>query len=404
MDLSGLQYLVVGAGLSGLTVAERLAAFGRRVAVVEEASELGGLCAAYVDAESGIECHLHGTHVFHTENAAVYRYLARFAQLNHYRHRVLARHGRRSYPLPVNLSTINSFYGLDLTPRQAAGMLRILARTHAPVDVLEPPCEGVQILCPPRPPGDATERKRLPELKAPANLREAAIGKMGVELYEAFVQGYSRKHWGVDPARLPAALADRIPVRTDYNCDYFTDRWQGLPVDGYPALFRKMTVGLQVHLETPFAAVRELLPEGCTVVWTGPLDAWFNYAHGRLPWRGVRQEFETVAVADHQGAAVINHVDERVPYTRVHEYRHLHPERNRQSKRRTVISREYPDAGAAPAYPAEPDGAMARRYRQAADAARGVVFCGRLATYRYLNMDEAIGQALDCAEAACRTI
>lgn len=402
MDFSRLQYLVVGAGLSGLTVAERLRAWGRRVAVVEQAGELGGMCAAYVDAESGIECQRHGTHVFHTEDADVHRYFTRFAHLNHYRHRVLARHGHRIYPLPVNLATINSFFCLDLTPRQAAGMLRILARTHGPVDVLEPPCEGVQVLCPPRPPGDATERKRLPALKAPANLREAVIGRMGRELYEAFVEGYSRKHWGADPSELPASLAARIPVRTDYNPDYFTDRWQGLPVDGYQALFRKMATGLEVHLATPFDAVRELLPAGCTVVWTGPLDAWFGHAHGRLAWRGVRHEFETVGVSDYQGAAVINHVEERVPYTRVHEFCHLHPERRRQSRKRTVIAREYPDAGAAPAYPTDPAGPLAERYRDAAARAPGVVFCGRLATYRYLDMDEAIGQALACAEALCQ--
>lgn len=404
MDFTGLQYLVVGAGLSGLTVAERLACFGRRVAVVDAAKELGGLCAAYVDEETGIECHRHGTHVFHTDDAPVYHYISRFATLNRYRHRVLARHGAKTYPLPVNLATINSFYGLDLTPRQAAGMLRVLASTHGPVDVLEPPCAGVQVLCPPRPAGDATERKRMPQLKRPENLREAAIAKMGLKLYEAFIEGYSRKHWGADPAVLPAALADRIQVRTDYNPDYFADRWQGVPTDGYPALFRKMASNLEVHLGVAFADVRELLPAGCTVVWTGPIDEWFGYEYGRLAWRGVRQEFETVGVRDYQGSAVINHVDERVPYTRVHEFRHLHPERRHaKGNRRTVIAREYPDPGAAPAYPADPDGAMAARYRAAATEARGVVFCGRLATYSYLDMDEAVNQALDCAEGLCRS-
>jgi UDP-galactopyranose mutase len=390
---------VVGAGLSGLTVAERLRAWGKRVAVIDRRDHLGGLCATETDAETGIEVHRHGTHVFHTDDPAVAAYVGRFCRLSAYRHRVWARCGRATYPLPINLATINAVHGLELTPRQAAGLIKILTTTYGPAEVLEPPT-GVRVLCPPRPPGDATERKRLPRGASPSNLREAAIAKMGVRLYELIVEGYSKKQWGADPAELPAALAARIPVRTDYFADYFADRWQGLPDEGYAALFRRMAHGVEVLAGTAFDEVRGLVPAGCTVVWTGPLDAWFGYRHGRLAWRGVRLERETVPVSDYQGAAVINHCDEAVPYTRVHEFAHLRPERRRGKK--TVIAREYPDAGAEPAYPADPDGTLAGVYRAAAAHEPGVVFCGRLATYRYLDMDEAVGQALDCAEALCR--
>jgi UDP-galactopyranose mutase len=394
VDLTGVQYLVVGAGISGLTVARRLREMGRRVAVVERRAWLGGLCAAYTDPDSGIEVHRHGTHVFHTTDPDVAAFLGNFTELTGYRHRVLARVGHRVYPLPINLETISRFYGIDLTPARAAGLLKILTTTLAPEEVLLP-----RAIDPGRPPGDATDRKRAPERREPENLRQAAIGKMGIELYEAFIEGYSRKQWGRDPAALPAALAHRIHVRTDYAVEYFpNERWQGLPGDGYQAMFRRMAKGLELHLGVEFDEVRHLVPGGCGIVWTGPLDAWFGHRLGRLPWRGVRQEIELLPTGDHQGAAVINHCDLAVPYTRVHEFRHLRPFGWSQSRRKTVIAREYPDPEAEPAYPVEPDGRMAREYRAMSAAEERVAFCGRLANYRYLDMDEAVAEALACAE------
>jgi len=394
MDLSGVQYLVVGAGLSGLTVARRLREMGRRVAVIERRAWAGGMCAAYTDPESGIEVHRHGTHVFHTSDPEVAAWVGNHTELSGYRHRVLARAGRKVYPLPINLETIGRFYGMDLTPARAAGLLKILTTTLSPEEVLLP-----RVLDAGRPPGDAAGRKRLPERRGAENFRQAAIGKMGIELYEELVEGYSRKQWGRDPASLPASLADRIHVRTDYAVDYFPgERWQGLPGDGYEAMFRRMAQGTELHLGVEFDAVRHLVPPGCGIVWTGPLDAWFGHRLGRLPWRGVRQEIELLPTGDHQGAAVINHCDEGVPFTRVHEFRHLRPTGWSQSRRKTVIAREYPDPEAEPAYPVEPDGRMANEYRAMAAAEERVTFCGRLATYRYLDMDEAVAEALDCAE------
>jgi UDP-galactopyranose mutase len=370
MDLTGIQYLVVGAGLSGLTVARRLRETGRRVAVIERRNWPGGMCAAYTDPESGIEVHGHGTHVFHTNDQAVANWVVLFTELTGYRHRVLARVGQRVYPLPINLETMSRFYGIYLTPARAAGLLKILTTTLAD-----------------------------PARPGPESFRQAAIGKMGVELYEAFVEGYSGKQWGCEPSELPAALAARIHVRTDYAADYFpADRWQGLPGDGYEAMFSRMARGIELHLGVEFDAVQDLVPPECRIVWTGPLDAWFRHRLGRLPWRGVRQELESLPTGDHQGAAVINHCDAGVPYTRVHEYRHLRPWGWRQDPHRTVIAREYPDPEAEPAYPVAPDGRMANKYRELAAAEARVTFCGRLATYRYLDMDEAVAEALDCAE------
>jgi len=397
MDWGGLEYLVVGAGLSGLTVAERLHAAGCKVAVVERRDELGGLCASYADADTGIEVHRYGTHVWHTGSEAAAEWMRRLSLLDDYRHRVLARHKRRCYPWPINLLTINHFFDLDMTPRQAAGFMRVLASTYsdeAP-ELLRPP-DGVRVLVPPCAPREPDGRRRLRELPRAANLRDACVAKMGLPLYEAFVEGYSRKQWGCDPSGLPAELGRRIPVRTDYACDLFDDPWQGLPIAPWRTVFERLAEGIKVHLGVDFNDVRAEVPPGCRVVYTGPIDAWFGYRFGPLRWRGVYFETEAHPVPDFQGAAVINECDERVPYTRTHEYRHLRPSA-RQSQRKTVIAREYPVDGGDPAYPVEPDGETAELYRTDAAVEPGVYFCGRLATYRYLNMDQAVCEALTLA-------
>lgn len=402
MDLSGLEYLVAGAGLSGLTVAERLHRAGRKVAVVESRQELGGLAAATTDPETGIEVHRYGTHVFHTNDQAVADYLHGFTLLDDYRHRVIARAKRRCYPWPINLLTINSFYSLDMTPRQAAGFLRVLAATASgkPPELLRLPA-GVRVLAPPCAPADAKSRRRPIDAPPPANFREACIARIGLQLYEAFVAGYSRKQWGMDPAELPASIAARIPVRTSYACDLFDDAWQGLPLESWNLVFSRLRAGVPVHLGVDFFDLRPTLPPGIKIVYTGPLDRFFDYRFGRLSWRGVRFEQELHRVADYQGAAVVNHCDEQTPFTRVHEFKHLRPP-GRCSVGKTIVAKEYPTSGGDPAYPVEPDGELARQYRIAAAGEPVVYFLGRLATCRYLNMDEAIGQALSLAEVLCR--
>jgi UDP-galactopyranose mutase len=365
MDFNGLEYLVVGAGISGLTVAEHLRAVGCKVAVIERRAAIGGNCATYIDSETGIECHCYGTHVFHTSNARVWDYVCRFGNMNNYRHRVLIRHRGTTYPWPVNLQTINLFYGADSSPAEAAELLRVMTASS--------------------------------RLEPAASLREAAIGRMGLQMYKAFVHGYSLKQWGCDASALPAALAGRIPVRTNYNSDFFDDCNQGVPVAGYQALFANMARGVRIFCGIDYFDIRDQVPAGCQVIYTGPLDAYFGNRFGPLAWRGVRFDLSLQELPDYQGASVINYPDLAVDFTRVHEFKHLRPRDQRQSQQKTIVAHEYPDAFAEPAYPVAPDGPVAAKYRAAAMEA-DALFCGRLATYRYFNMDQAIAQALELAE------
>jgi len=383
MDVEGLEFLVVGAGLSGLTVARRLVDHGRKVAIIERRAWMGGLCSSYIDGETDIEVHRHGTHVLHSSNQKAISFLSRFCQLNHYRHRVFAHYERRTYPLPINLETINKFYGTDLDPKRAGHLVKIFA-SHA--------CEKRR---------ENEVRGRLPFAPQPTNFEEAAIAKMGWSLYAAFVEGYTKKHWGIDPQLLPTWLAERIPVRTNYNGDYFTDSWQGIPVGGYNRLFSSICKGITTDLGVDYQKATGLYPPGIKVVYTGSLDSYFDYRFGVLPWRGVEVVPETVGVGDYQGAAVINFPEQHIPQTRIHEFKHLHPE-SRVSSRKSVIAPEFASPQGEPAYPMAEDGELAKRYREAAMLEPNVYFCGRMATYRYLNMDQAVVEAIDLADSLCK--
>ena len=379
MDLSGFDFIVVGAGLSGATAARRLTERGKRVAVLEKSGRIGGLCHSFVDEETGIECHSSGSHILHSKDVQAVAFLSKFCRLNHYRHRVFAKVGQKVFPFPINLQTINQFFGLSFNPDGAKRLLKIMARQNE-LNLSEP-----------------VDRKKLPEPQEPANFREACVFQMGVPLYEAFIQGYSRKHWGRPARELPVSLMQRVPVRFDYHSDYFDDPWQGIPSNGYGDLFKRLLEGVATFLDADFFELRESLGPGKTIVYTGPLDRYFDFRFGPLPWRSVSLEFETVQTRDFQGCAVMNFPSESVPHTRVHEFRHFHPER-RGSSRKTVIAREYTNGDGVPAYPVEPDGLLAERYRMAAALESGVHFCGRLGTYRYLNMDQAVLEALTLAE------
>ena len=363
MDFNGLEFLVVGAGLSGLTVARKLADRGRKVAVVEKRKEFGGLCSTYLDAPTGIEVHKFGSHILHSSNHRVIQFLSQFCSLSHYRHRVFSMHEGKVYPLPVNLDTISRFYNMNFTPSRARHLLNLATRNETDL----------------------------------SNFGGAVRARMGASLYQAFIEGYTRKHWGVEPDTLPARYAERVPVRTTYDGDYFTDFWQGLPVNGYQWMFLRMAIGLQCSLGVDFTEVRHLCPPNCRVVYTGALDAYFDFKFGRLPWRSVELAIETHDVGDYQGAAVINFPDEDAPHTRIHEFKHLRPER-KQSADKTIIAAEFVNSVGEPAYPVDPDGEMARAYRQASTLTPNVHFLGRLARYQYLDMDDAVDQALALAE------
>ncbi len=361
--------LVTGAGFSGAVIARQLAEAGHRVTLAEARPEIGGNCQTERCPETGVMVHLHGPHIFHTDDAAVWDYVTRFGSFRPYRHRVFSTVAGRVYPLPVNLQTINQFYGLAMPPETARAF--IAART-------QPPAHG----------------------GAPATFAQQALAVMGPELYAAFFRGYTVKQWGCPPEDLPAAVLKRLPLRFDYGDSYFDHHFQAIPEEGYSAVIARILAhpGITLHLSCPISPTEARQGPWDHVVWTGPLDAWFGQDLGPLEYRTL--DFERFTHdGDYQGCAVMNYGDESVPWTRITEHRHFAPW---ESHRRSVVVREYSRAcgpGDIPFYPIRQarEKALLARYSARAAAEPGVSFAGRLGTYRYLDMDVTIAQALDCA-------
>jgi UDP-galactopyranose mutase len=369
--------VVVGAGLFGLTIAERVAGdLGLKVLVLDCRSHLGGNCWSESDPATGIEVHRYGSHIFHCSDETIWRYINRFSAFNDYRHQVWTVHDGRAYAMPINLATLCAFYRRVLSPDQARALV-----TEAAAEL-----------------GGRT----------PQNLEEKAIASVGRPLYEALIRGYTQKQWGADPRTLPSEIITRLPVRTSFDSRYFSDRFQGVPVDGYAALLTRMATSpdIELRLGCDFFEVRDRLPTHRLLVYTGPIDRYFNDRCGRLGWRAVRFERETVATGDFQGTAVVNYADPEVPWTRIHEFRHYHPERPYPIDR-TVISREFsctPGPDADPAYPIRtPDNRrLLEAYRALALAEPATVFGGRLGSYRYLDMHQVLGSALKTFDTVIR--
>jgi UDP-galactopyranose mutase len=366
--------VIVGSGFFGLTIAERCASdLGLRVLILERRSHIGGNAYTEPEPQTGIEIHRYGAHLFHTSNAKVWEYANRFTAFTGYQHRVFTIYKGRVYPMPINLGTMCEYFGTALTPDQARALV---AEQAAEV-----------------PPGRA------------ANLEQKAISLIGRPLYEAFYRGYTCKQWQTDPAELPAEIITRLPVRYTFNNRYFSDTFEGLPVDGYTAWLERMAdhPNIEVRLDTDFAGVRSDLAGNVPIVYTGPLDEYFGYAEGELGWRTLDFDTEVVDTGDFQGTPVMNYADEDVPYTRIHEFRHFYPERDWYPDDRTVIMREYSRLAARgdePYYPINTASDRARllAYREMADREPGVLFGGRLGTYKYLDMHMAMGSALSMYE------
>ncbi|WP_051468240.1 UDP-galactopyranose mutase [Actinomadura oligospora] len=360
--------VVVGSGFFGLTVAERCARdLGLRVLVLERRPHLGGNAYSEPEPETGIEIHRYGAHLFHTSNERVWEYANRFTAFTDYRHRVYSTYKGRVYQMPINLGTICEFLGRAVGPDEARALVAAQAA----------------------------------EVTDPANLEEKAISLIGRPLYEAFIRGYTAKQWQTDPRELPAEIITRLPVRYTFDNRYFNDRYEGLPVDGYTAWLERMADHplIEVRLETDFFDLRDEIAGSVPVVYTGPLDRYFGFAEGELGWRTLDFETEVLPTGDHQGTPVMNYADEDVPYTRVHEFRHFHPERTHYPDDRTVIMREYSrfaGRGDEPYYPINTPADRERllRYRAMARREDGVLFGGRLGTYQYLDMHMAIASAL----------
>lgn len=368
-----MRVLVVGAGFSGAVIARELAEAGHSVVVVDERGHVAGNCHTERDAETGVMVHQHGPHVFHTDNDRVWDYVCRFAEMVPYRHRVKARVGGQVYSLPINLHTINQFFRRALSPSQAR--IFIAAQT---VEVVN----GV-----------------------PRTLEEFGLSAMGEKLYRAFVADYTRKQWGVDPDRLPAGVLKRLPLRFNYNDDYFSHRHQAIPREGYTRLVEAILVhpGIRLVLGLRFEA---LLGAGLGgfdhVVYSGPIDRYHGHRFGPLSYRTL--DFEKfVHDGDYQGVAVMNYCDADVPYTRITEHAHFTPW-EAGSHNRSVCFREFSRAcgkGDIPYYPLRlvDDKARLTQYVDLSLAEKGVTFVGRLGTYSYLDMDVAIRRALETSEA-----
>ncbi len=381
-DMTDYDLIVVGSGLFGLTVAERAASqLGKRVLIVEKRGHLGGNAYSEKEPETGIEVHRYGAHLFHTSNKRVWEYVNQFTSFTGYQHRVFAMHDGQAYQFPMGLGLIAQFFGKYYSPEEAKALIEEQA---AEVDT-----------------DDAQ------------NLEEKAISLVGRPLYEAFIRDYTAKQWQTDPKELPASNITRLPVRYTFDNRYFNDTYEGLPVDGYAAWLEKMAEHelIEVQLNTDWFEVRERY-SGVPVVYTGPMDRYFDYSEGRLGWRTLDFELEVLPVGDFQGTSVMNYNDADVPYTRIHEFRHFHSERDGYPNDKTVIMKEYSrfaEGDDEVYYPINTpeDRDILGRYRALAkeeEERNQVFFGGRLGTYQYLDMHMAIASALSMFDNKLRDI
>ena len=365
--------VVVGTGLFGLTVAERMAERGRRVLMIDRRGHVGGNAFSESEESTGIEVHRYGAHLFHTSNERVWEYVNHFTSFTDYVHRVYTTHRGEVFPMPINLGTVNQFFRSAHGPEAARALIK--------------------------------EQAAELDGKEPENLDEQGVSLIGRPLYEAFIRDYTAKQWQTDPTELPASIIRRLPVRYTYDNRYFSDTHEGLPTDGYTAWLERMASHdrIEVRLDTDFFDESQPVNKAnvvgnVPVVYTGPVDRFFDHAEGDLSWRTLDFTEEVLPVGDFQGTSVMNYADADVPYTRIHEFRHFHPERDYPTDR-TVIMREYSrfaGRGDEPYYPVNTTADRERllAYRKRADELSDVHFGGRLGTYQYLDMHMAIASAL----------
>ena len=396
--MQNIDAIVAGAGIWGCTVARRLAEAGKRILVLEKRSVLGGNVRCEIDPATGIEIHTYGSHIFHTQIPEVWAWVNRFVSFNGYQHKVIARHNGRDYFLPLGLTLINKFFNVELTPSEV---------------------------------NDFLDNKPGTAHYALGTDRRQAI-------FDAFFRNYTSKQWNKPPEKIDPSIIKRVPVRSNYDVNYFNDYWQGIPTEGYNTLFERMldheniTVrvcsSLKLEMDsgtffvfdeekktiTPLSHSHSILP----LYYSGPIDALFNYKHGALPWRTLRFEIERVSVADAQGTSVVNYVDADVPFTRQHEFKHYHPEpigplsqaESIKSGKETILMREYSATwklGDEPYYPVNtPDSAaLLAKYNEEVEKLNTqfshsnsklqLTIGGRLGQYKYFDMDKSIQAALE---------
>jgi UDP-galactopyranose mutase len=363
---AALRYCVVGAGFSGAVIGRALAQAGHQVLVVDERAQIGGNCYTERDRRTGVMVHKYGPHIFHTAEERVWTYLQRFGEMTPYGHRVQAMAGGAVYSFPVNLLTINQFFRSAFNPAEAQAFIAGKAR----------------------------------KVEQPSNFEEQALGMIGEELYRAFFRGYTRKQWGVDPKELPASILKRLPLRFDYNDSYFSHPYQAIPRNGYTAMAAAILNA--PNLELRLGACFEQLDEKFShVIYSGPLDRFFNYRLGRLGYRTL--DFDTFySQRDYQGTAVLNYCDEEIAFTRITEHKHFAPWEKEQFEE-TVCYREFSRTCLPKDIPYYPirlaeEQKLLERYIALAKETSGVTFVGRLGTYRYLDMDATVAEALNAAD------
>jgi UDP-galactopyranose mutase len=351
-------YLIVGAGFAGSVLAERLAeGSGKRVLLCDKRPHIGGNAYDHYN-EAGILVHKYGPHIFHTSSRDVFEYLSRFTEWRQYEHRVLASVDGQLVPIQINLDTVNRLYGLNLTSFQVDEFFKSVA-------------------------------EKVPAVRTS---EDVVVSRVGRELYEKFFRGYTRKQWGLDPSELDASVTSRIPIRTSRDDRYFTDMYQAMPLHGYTRMFERMLShpNIKVMLNADYREIERYIPFR-EMIYTGPIDAFFDYVYGKLPYRSLEFRHETLAMPTFQAVGTVNYPNEHA-YTRITEFKHL----TGQEHARTSIVYEYPRAEGDPYYPiprAE-NSALYQKYQALAGATKGVHFAGRLATYKYYNMDQVVAQAL----------
>lgn len=354
-------YLIVGAGLFGAVFAHEATKRGKRCLVVEKRGHIAG--NVYTEEVEGIQVHKYGAHIFHTSNEEVWQYVHRFASFNHFINSPVANYKGRLYNLPFNMNTFYQMWGVK-TPTEAAQKIEAQRKTAG--------------------------------ITEPKNLEEQAISLVGEDIYRILIKGYTEKQWGRDCRDLPASIIRRLPVRFTFDNNYFRDRFQGIPEEGYTSMVEKMLEGIEVLLNTDFLKQKdEFEAVADKVIFTGPIDAYFDYVHGALNYRSVRFETEILPISNYQGVAVVNYNEREVPFTRIIEHKHF----AFGTQEKTVISREYPSEwqlGVEPYYPVNDaqNTALYERYKALSDQQDKVRFAGRLGQYKYFDMDKVIAEAL----------
>ena len=351
-------YLVIGAGFAGATIAERLAAHaGKRVLICDKRNHIGGNAYDYYN-DDGVLIHKYGPHIFHTNSAEVFGYLSRFTEWRPYQHRVRASVDGQLLPIPINLDTVNQLYGTRYTSFELEAFFQSVAEPRQPIKTSE----------------------------------DVVVSRVGRELYEKFFRNYTRKQWGLDPSELDASVIARVPVRTNRDDRYFTDTYQAMPLHGYTRMFERMLDHPNIHvlLNADYREIKELVPHR-QLIYSGPVDEYFDYCFGRLPYRSLRFQWETRDVRVAQPAPVINYPNDHL-YTRVTEMKYL----SGQEHPKTSLVYEFPTDQGDPYYPVPtPENAgLYAKYQQLANATPEVQFLGRLGTYKYYNMDQVVAQAL----------